>query len=158
MKIYADLKKTPEWILDYVSKVVSLLGMEEWDLGVDMSLAPVPGQVDVMGICQAFPDQNQCIITLRLDIENAEDGRRYVLHELLHVWHSHVDTVVDQLIMPRLTGETADMARDAYDLAYESFVARMTDRLYPLVETAIAYGESISGGTVTYAKSSSEGE
>ncbi len=127
MKDYA----VPEWISEYVSLWIGRLRLEEWSVFVRV-VSRIEEAPEADGFCWQFPDLNQIQLQFQRDIEDNDDGRIVILHELLHAMHARIDRVVQNVILPALPADTDEMARRAYTDAYESYIHRLAVALYNL--------------------------
>ena len=127
MKDYA----VPEWITEYVALWIGRLRLEEWSVFVRV-VSHIEEAPEADGFCWQFPDLNQIQLQFQRDIEDNDDGRIVILHELLHAMHARIDRVVQNVIQPALPFEVEGMARRAYTDAYESYIHRLAVSLYNL--------------------------
>ena len=127
MKDYA----VPEWITEYVALWIGRLRLEEWSVFVRV-VSHIEEAPEADGFCRQFPDLNQIQLLFRRDIEDDDDGRIVILHELLHAMHARIDRVVQHVILPGLLSDSDDMAQRAYMDACESYIHRLAVALYNL--------------------------
>lgn len=138
------MKPIPDWITTYVAEWKQILYLHEWT--IKTRLSPHPNG-DSSGSTKAavsiYPDILVADIEFRDDAPerledcseaDAEEWRKTVIHELLHVKLGRVTELVSQDIIPELAGSAQEMAHKMLRREVEPFVETMSGILYRLKE------------------------
>ena len=129
----------PAWLNELIARWADRLGLTHWRILVEMTLAP-GGHVDAEALCEQFAQLNQCKLWVRVDAEDNEHWRTNIIHELLHVAHTRIDSTVENVLVADMDENAREMAFEAYRQAYEPYIHRMAVALYVLTE-CMDYGE-----------------
>ena len=117
----------PEWVRDYVQEWRDVLLLHEWRIHIALALC-VYHDPDCRGLTETCPDVNEATITFRADIEETDDWKRTIIHELLHVRHARIDHYIQSALLPGLPD--GRLAMVVYHQYNESFIAGMANSLY----------------------------
>jgi hypothetical protein len=119
----------PGWVSSYADMWITRLSLEGWQLTFCLDRV-VNDNPACMGLCERKANYNAAVITLRADIEDTQEWRKVLLHELLHVAAARVDNYVENAIIPDMyeTGQT--IARRGYTQHMESHIQNLTDTFY----------------------------
>jgi len=114
----------PDWVHEKIMLWVELLNMQEWTITVALDLVPNEDR-DCAGLATSQPDINLGQLTLRADIEDTKEWEITIVHELLHVKHSRIDSYFEIVVAPNLNGVAPWFAWETYKRLYEPFVHSM---------------------------------
>lgn len=116
----APARRTPAWLHREVRFWARVLGLQAWAFTVlvvrDLE------RPNWQASAQPSPHLSEAVLKFRFDIKPTPGWRRTVAHEVLHVAHARIDHLVEDRVASRLDPATADLARDVYTDALESFV------------------------------------
>lgn len=118
----------PVWLNMKCAMWIDRLSMREWEVAIGLSLAP-DGNADLEGLAEHYPDLNFGRITFRVDIENDERWETVLVHELLHIKHSRIDSEVMRGIAPHVGGVPHEMIDGMYRRTVEPFINSLAKTL-----------------------------
>lgn len=109
---------TPEWLTDLVQDTRRLLGIgDDWHVFVEMKhMSESNGSTQADSV---YLNADLCFST---KLAPGELSRQVVAHELLHVAHQEIDSVVERMCV-------CPLVRVMYDEAVERFCQRITRAL-----------------------------
>lgn len=127
-----DLYAVPNWLTDYVALWKDRLWLGLWHITLRLEHT-VEGDPGIEAVCRQYPDLNEAAIVFRSDVEDTEDWRITVIHELLHVKHARIDKFLTDVVFPEMPAEEAErMAKAGYSQHMESFTHDMARCLYDM--------------------------
>ena len=85
-----------------------------------------------MASTQQHSHLREARIDFRVDVDDTEEWRVIVIHELLHIAHSQIDGMVTNVILPMLGEGQGTLALEAYRQVYEPFVHMLAKTLYEM--------------------------
>jgi hypothetical protein len=97
---------TPAWIKTWVSWTVALL-IPEWDVTVSVAHDLYPDVPDCKGEIESAPEYLRATVRYDDSLEDNEDGRRRVVHEICHAFLSRMSETAQQLISSKVVRKTA---------------------------------------------------
>lgn len=127
-----DMESVPDWIKEYVHKLVSLLGLGEWDLRIVMQTR-IPG--DCLGVAHIQRRYQDATIAFSVNLKPDDEGYVIVTHELLHLVQAAQRLAVDRIIdfTPKRYHDTMiEIWKDQN----EPYIQALAKRLMPLFRAA----------------------
>ena len=126
----------PEWIHESIATWCKILHLSEWRIRVRMSIQPNSENAESIAVCESQPDINTASLSFRPDITPGDrDHQAIVIHELLHVMHARIDSVVEEAIILEMPEPSRAFAVRVYNQALESYTEALSNVLYTLQET-----------------------
>jgi hypothetical protein len=119
----------PGWVVSYMRTWIERLHLETWKIDVQLALC-VNGDSQTHGLCEQYPDVNECCVTLRADIEDTPEWRKTIIHELLHVAHARLDHLTERAIIPQVAEAAQPLAIEVYHQHVETYIHMLTLTLY----------------------------
>jgi len=108
----------PTWIIERVQEARDLFGVGGPEWSITLKLTDRPGGHEADGYTTTDPVYLNATIELWTGLQDDQNGREAVYHEVLHVAHSEIWRIITD------KGETDD-----YRAAVERFVTRVTRSL-----------------------------
>jgi hypothetical protein len=123
----------PAWLRDYVDLWADRLGLyPEWQ-PVEIKLARVVfGNEHTYAVSSRIVKLNKATITFSCDVDDTQEWRITVVHELLHVKHARIDAYIRECITPPSCGGAEKFADAGYDQHMESYIESMSQILYAM--------------------------
>lgn len=121
----SDTAETPQWMTDAAQDARALLGIDDgWRIVLELSDAP-GGDASNNASAACDPVYLNATIEVSPDLLEGDDGRRVILHEMLHVALSPLYRVL--YLGTRHQAKAAKRAlRDQYNDAEEQIIQRMS--------------------------------
>ena len=116
--------RPPAWLVSLLKRWQTILGLNDWHIGLGLGLCPM-NDPRALASVDTDPQANAAKITIRADIEDSREWRRYALHELLHVAHCRIDDCVEEAIIKSLPHDARMLARRVYNQHLEAFIEQM---------------------------------
>lgn len=123
------MSQLPEWAADAIKTYATALNLNHWRIEAVVEQC-IDDDPDTMAQCEQFNGQTRAVIHLRSDMEDTQEWRITILHEMLHVAHAHVDAMLQRVIFPHLPEAARVMADAAYRETYEPFVDSLATSFY----------------------------
>lgn len=115
----------PEWIVQAAADARDLLGVDGgWHVTVALSDCP-GGDEENNGHCHIDTAYLNADIELARDLEEGREGRRIIMHEVMHITHSEIDQIVWQ-ILAGLPKRERKQFKEMYCAAVERLLQRVT--------------------------------
>lgn len=132
--------ETPQWMTDAAQDARTLLGIDDgWRIVLELSDAP-GGDAANNGAAACDPVYLNATITLSPNLQDDDDGRRVILHEMLHVALSPLYRVL--YLGTRHQAKAARHAlRDQYNDAEEQIIQRMSRAMLRQIKPPTGKGE-----------------
>jgi hypothetical protein len=130
-----DRYAVPDWLTEYVALWVSRLEMgDSWTIRLQLEHC-IDNDPYVEAMAYNFAHLNQGKIVFRSDVEDTENWRVTVVHELLHIKHSRIDSFLEKAVFSEMfTDEGRRIVKTGYSQHYESFIHDMACILYKMWE------------------------
>jgi len=119
------MSEAPEWLVELVQDTRRLLGVGgDWHVNLRVVDSP---HDDPTNSAAVTPDGVYLIATIEVarDVENSDEGRRIVMHEVMHIAHTELDLIVSQ-ILAGLPKRERRRFRKLYEDGVERFLQRTT--------------------------------
>lgn len=111
----------PAWLHERCEFWVARLGLHDWEIEIGLSFAPNDDATN-LGSAHNQADRSWAAITLRADVEDNREWEIVLVHELLHVKHSRIDDVVQEVLAPHVSGAPQAMVDSLYRRAVEPYI------------------------------------
>ncbi len=125
---------TPQWVTDFVNEWQGRLFLHEWEIDVRLSDAP-GGDNDNHGSCLATTDIRHATIELSTAIEDNDQWRQTIIHELLHVRLSPLQDFVELDLITELSNATQNMVKPMWRRILEPHVHLLARIISARIET-----------------------
>lgn len=125
----------PDWAMEFLAEWKELLFLQEWDIDVRLSDAP-GGDKDNHGSCLATSDIRHAAIELNVTIQDDDQWRQTIIHELLHVRLSPLQDFVDLDLIPELSTATQNMVKPMWRRILEPHVHLLAKIISAKIEQA----------------------
>jgi hypothetical protein len=119
----------PPWALTYMRTWIDRLHLDTWKIDAGLALC-VNSDPQTHGLCEQYPDVNECCITFRADIEDTPEWRKTIIHELLHAAHARLDHLVERALIPQIAEAAQPLATEVYHQHAETYIHMLTLTLY----------------------------
>lgn len=136
-------KEVPEWAGKFIQKWAEKLNIEHWIIKGKVEMC-LNGNPEAWANCEQQYLINEATIGMRADIEETDEWKVYLIHELLHVAHAHIDFIVEDVVISELPEACKRMGRESYTNAYEPFIQRMAVSLLRMDEPHVESEETAS--------------
>lgn len=122
----------PEWLQIKCSAWIDRLRMHEWDVAIGLALV-VREDPDTRACAEQHPDINFGRITFRADAEDTQEWEATLVHELLHIKHSRIDSYIDRIVLPNMQGVEMGFGYLVYKSHLEPFTESLAQALVKIV-------------------------
>lgn len=124
---------TQSWLKEYVTLWRNRLHL--WNNAVHIHIVPEVDKKGSMAECRQCPNTLEYILRVHDSIEECEEWRVGIIHEMLHVLLGRVDQVVLEIMMkPIHDPMVKDIVWDAYTIQMEQVVHQLAIALYQLTD------------------------
>ena len=129
-----DRYAVPDWLNDYAALWIERLHLTGWKINLKIEHC-INDDVCIEALTTQRPQLNEATISFRSDVEDTENWRITVIHELLHVLHARIDRFLEFAVFPEmLSDEGRRIVREGYSQHYESFTHGLAVVLYRMWE------------------------
>lgn len=126
---YGGDTEVPKWVAVFIEEWAERLMISHWRISVRMSRL-IMGEPDIMALCEQQTEINGAIIHVREGLEEDEETKIFILHELIHIAHARIDHFVEGAIIARQPEMLQEISHEGYKQTYEPFVHRLAYTLY----------------------------
>lgn len=120
----------PKWVQEFIQTCKTTLRLHPWTIETHL-VQCVNRDPDNMAAVWYTPEITHAIIHLRSDMEDTDDWRATIWHELVHIKLAPIDQFVrDNLIANALDGVAARIAREQWRQVIEPTVDHLSWALY----------------------------